>query len=389
MWIEVDYQFPEHLDAAKQAKVLAIGQTAGTWDERFAAQAEALQQHLGEPGELVRNEDGTQVATVCYPLMNVEGDIASLLTMIFGKYSMAGPAKIVAIRLPKEYGTKPKFGIKGLRELTGVSGRPFVMAILKPAFGLKPEQHAKIVREVAAAGLDFLKDDEILVETETSPVQERLAACREAIQAAKSETGREMLYAVNLTGRADELQQKARELVKLGANALLFNVLAYGWSVMESLAADPEIDVPIFFHPALAGAICAAPDYGFRYSVLLGTLAARSGADAVLYPASYGSLPFEASEEAGIRTALRKRNVMPVPSAGIHPGVVPQVLADYGTDVVLNAGTGIMDHPLGPGAGVKSFFEALDRCQAGLPMTVDSVEEGPLKEALRKWGGSA
>ena len=54
------------------------------------------------------------------------------------------------------------------------------------------------------------------------------------------------------------------------------------------------------------------------------------------------------------------RNVFPVPSAGIHPGVVPKALQDYGQDVILNAGTGIMDHPQGASAGVDAFFYSMD-----------------------------
>ncbi|NJL52104.1 MAG: 2,3-diketo-5-methylthiopentyl-1-phosphate enolase, partial [Hydrococcus sp. SU_1_0] len=102
-----------------------------------------------------------------------------------------------------------------------------------------------------------------------------------------------------------------------------------------------------------------APHYGLAYSVVLGTLMAHAGADAVLYPAHYGSLPFEASEEARIRDILRSRNCFPVPSAGIKPEIVPQVLADYGKDVILNAGTGIMDHPQGSAAGVQAFLQQL------------------------------
>jgi 2,3-diketo-5-methylthiopentyl-1-phosphate enolase len=97
-------------------------------------------------------------------------------------------------------------------------------------------------------------------------------------------------------------------------------------------------------------------------------------------------LPFDAQEEGRIRDSLRSRNVFPVPSAGIHPGIVPKALADYGQDVILNAGTGIMDHPDGPAAGVKAFFEALERVSVGKPFNLETVPEGALRQALQKWG---
>ncbi len=387
MSIEIEYRFPPGVDAAKQAKIIALGQTVGTWDASFSHREASFLAHSAEVVAVQTSDlDGSALATVRFPVANVEGDIASLLTMIFGKYSMAGPAKVTAIRLPEGYGQYPKFGITGVRSLLQTLTRPLVMAIYKPALGLSAADHAQILSQVAGAGLDIIKDDEILGNLASAPTLERLKACRPVIEDAQQRNGRSLLYAVNLTGKANQLLAQAKQLVAAGANALLFNVLSYGFSVLEALAADPEISVPIFAHPALAGAWCGAPDHGFSYSALLGTLFSYAGADAVLYPSHYGSLPFEAAEEFLIRDALRSRNVFPVPSAGVHPGVVPRAIADYGQDVILNAGTGIMDHPDGPGAGVRAFFEALEQVQGGRSFELAQMAEGPLRRALEKWG---
>jgi len=361
--IEVDYRFPAGVDAGQQARVIAVGQTAGTWDRNaaFAHRADAMREHLGEVVHVRALRDGRGQATIRFPRINVEGDIGTLLTMIFGKYSMAGAAKVVDVRLPEDYGTRPASGIAGIRAACAVDERPLVMAIFKPALGLTASDHAKTLLEVAMAGLDVIKDDEILGDLDSAPTLERWSACRAVLEEVRHETGRAPLYAVNVTGRADQVLSRARALVDAGANALLFNVLSHGFSLLETLARDPDIRVPIFAHPALAGALCGAPDHGFDYAVVLGTLLSRAGADAVLYPAHYGSLPFDAQQESRIRHALRHRSVFPVPSAGIHPGIVPRVIGDYGNDVILNAGSGIMDHAGGPAAGVAAFFEALSR----------------------------
>jgi 2,3-diketo-5-methylthiopentyl-1-phosphate enolase len=385
MNIQVDYRFPPGINAEKQAKVIAVGQTVGSWDDRFSHREESFQRYLAQVISVVVHDSGHSTATIEFPVANTEGDIGSLLTMIFGKFSMAGAAKVTAIRLPDDYGQRPMVGLSGIRDRIQVHDRPLVMAIFKPALGLTAADHAGILRSVAAAGLDIIKDDEILGNLEIAPTIDRLKACREVILETQETTGKELLYAINLTGRAHEILDNARRLVSNGANALLFNTLTYGWSVLESLAQDPEINVPIFMHPALAGALCGSPDHGFSYVSILGTLAAHAGADAVLYPAHYGSLPFEKSEEMAIRDALRSRNVFPVPSAGIHPGVVPRAIADYGNDVILNAGTGIMDHPSGSASGVTAFFEALDRLKLGRSFIIEEVPDSALKIALKKW----
>lgn len=386
--IEVDYRFPAGVDAERQAQILAIGQTAGSWDERFRHREESLRAHLGEVLRIRQAEDGSALATVAFPRANVDGGIGSLLTMIFGKYSLGGAAKVVGLRLPKDYGVQPRFGLAGMRARLGVSDRPLFMAIFKPALGLTAEDHAAILAEVAMAGLDIIKDDEILPNLGSAPTLERWRACAPIVEARRDRQGRDLLYAVNLSGNAREVQDLARRLVTEGANALLLNVLAYGYPVLEALASDPEIEVPIFAHPALAGAFSAAPDHGLAYALTLGTLMTHAGADAVLYPAHYGSLPFSASEEYAIRDALRARAVAPVPSAGVHPGILPQILADYGNEVILNAGTGIMDHPDGAAAGVFAFQEAWQRWQEGESFALESLPAGPLRSAVAKWGST-
>jgi 2,3-diketo-5-methylthiopentyl-1-phosphate enolase len=386
MTIEIDYRFPPGIDAARQAKMIAVGQTAGTWDERFAHREASLRKHLAEVVSIETDDQGYSLARIRFPEINVENDLASLLTMIFGKYSLAGATKVVGVHLPATYGRMPKVGITGIRERLGVGDRPLIMAIFKPALGLSAEDHGAILEQVAYAGLDIIKDDEIMGDLAIAPTFKRLEACRRVLDEVKEKTGRTVLYAVNVTGTADKLLEKARLLVKKGANALLLNVLTYGFSVLEALAADREINVPIFAHPAFAGAMCASPDTGLAYSVVLGTLMAHGGADAVLYPAHYGSLPFDRQEEQKIRDNLRSRNVFPVPSAGIHPGVVPKAIADYGKDVILNAGTGIMEHPDGAAAGVRAFFEALERTKNGQSFDLESLPPGALRRAIEKWG---
>ena len=385
-WIEVDYAFPAGVDARRQAEIIAVGQTAGTWDERFRHRETALRAHLAEVVRIDEGLGGGYRATIRFPRSNMDHGLGSLLTMIFGKYSLAGPAKVINLRLPADIGQPVRYGLQGIRERLGNPRRPLVMGIFKPALGLGAADHAAILAEVATAGLDIIKDDEILPNLPAAPTLERWRACRPVIAARRDLTGQDLLYAVNLSGNAREVLDLARQLVAEGANALLLNVLAYGYPLLEALVADPEITVPIFAHPALAGACCGAAEYGFSYASILGTLMAYGGADAVLYPAHYGSLPFAEADEWAIVQQLRARGVAPVPSAGVHPGMVGRILNDYGEAVILNAGTGIMDHPQGPATGVLAFREAIARWQNQELLDPANLPEGPLRAAIAKWG---
>jgi 2,3-diketo-5-methylthiopentyl-1-phosphate enolase len=61
MNIFVDYRFPPEIDAEKQAKIIAIGQTAGTWDDRFAHRETQLRQHLAEVVEIKADDRGYNI----------------------------------------------------------------------------------------------------------------------------------------------------------------------------------------------------------------------------------------------------------------------------------------------------------------------------------------
>ena len=104
--------------------------------------------------------------------------------------------------------------------------------------------------------------------------------------------GHKTLYAVNLTGRTFDLKENAKRAVQAGADILLFNAFAYGLDVLQSLAEDDEISVPIMAHPAVSGAYSASKLY-VSSPLLLGKLLRYAGADFSLFPSPYGSVALE------------------------------------------------------------------------------------------------
>ena len=317
--------------------------------------------------------------TIGYPPVNTENDIPSLLTMIFGKISMDGQIRVQDIDFPPSYlrGKGPRHGIEGIRRMVGETSRPLTMAIFKPCVGLTPKELGQMFFELAMGGMHLVKDDEILPDLSICPVEKRLETCLKAGEEARKQTGRRTLYAVNLTGPASQLQAKARRLAKLGAECFLFNVLSYGYGALEELK---QVGVPVMAHPTLAGGWCGSPNTGISYRVVLGSLMRLGGADIVLFPSSYGTVALPESETRTITEALTETSPLkrsfPGPSAGIHPGLVPRILQDYGNDVIINAGGGVHGHPQGARAGARAFQQAL-RGETRAP---------ELAQALTLWG---
>lgn len=391
----------------QKAEQIALGQTVGCWTPVRQAEPAVWASHRGEVIGVWRRRGGPRrttrggragIARIAFPTANCEPTLASLLVMVFGKVSMDGRLKLLDLEFPADWLAKfpgPTLGIPGLRERLGIPEQPLLMAIFKPCVGLSAQQLGEMFYELGVGGLDLIKDDEILPDLPTASTEQRLERCLAAAARIRRETGRTVLYAVNLTAPPGMLRQRAGELQALGAPCLLLNVLAYGWPALEALAGDPGIRVPIMAHPALSGALCGSPEHGMGYPLVLGKLMRLGGADIVLYPSHYGTFPFPADEEFGIRDALREpwghsRHLAPswpAPSVGIHPGMVPRLVGDYGRDLIINAGGGIHGHPQGPQAGGRAMRQALDLAMADHPFA-DPLPPGhdELAAAIRHWG---
>jgi 2,3-diketo-5-methylthiopentyl-1-phosphate enolase len=387
-------------DLSKKAEAIAVGMTVGSWTDLPAAKQAELRPYLGEavkaePLEQLENGETRGLITVSYPVRNFTPDIPSLLTGVFGKLSMDGKIKLVDIQFPTSFFTAfpgPKYGIEGLRERLGVYDRPLLMSIFKACLGLPFDDLKTQFRAQAEGGVDLVKDDEIFFADDRAPFLERIKAFKQIALETQEKSGKPVLYAANLTGPVHELNDRAKRAVEAGADCLLFNVLAYGFDALHRLAADPDVTVPLMAHPALAGAFYPSPDYGIAAPLLLGKLTRLAGADLVLFPSPYGNVAMEKAEALQLADNLVSPKIglkrsFPVPSAGIHPGLVPQLYADFGNDQVVNAGGGIHGHPGGAAAGAQAFVAAIDAAVAGKSLAEAAESSEPLAVALAKWGG--
>ena len=239
----------------------------------------------------------------------------------------------------------------------------------------------------------LIKDDEILFENELTPFYKRITTAKEIIDGHYEKTGQRALYAVNLSGRTNELHEKAERAAELGANALLFNVHAYGLDALQTLRENNNIGLPIVAHSALSGVLAGQAGGGFSYSLLVGKLTRLVGGDLSLFPSPYGNVSISLEDALAINHTLIEENgfekTFAVPSAGIHPGMVPQLLKDFKDNLVVNAGGGIFGHPDGPTPGAQAFRAAIDASVHQIPLSEAAKSSEPLKRALDQWGSIA
>src|SRR4051812_35522408 len=116
--------------------------------------------------------------------------------------------KLMDIDLPPSYGSHfagPRFGIAGSKKSAGVSGRPMIGTIIKPSIGMSPQQTAALVKTLAQAGIDFIKDDELLSAAANSTFEDRVDAIMQIINTHADKTGKKVMYAFNLSDEVDSM----------------------------------------------------------------------------------------------------------------------------------------------------------------------------------------
>ena len=382
MGIIATYEIKHTDHVERVAEKIAHELTVGTWTELNHLEQHQLQAFRGEVISTSQQET-TSRFSIRYPLHNVTPDFSSILTTTFGKLSLDPSVQLVDLSLSDELASDfpgAAFGVEGVRDILRVHDRPLAMSIFKGVIGRDLDFLATQLRDQFNGGIDLVKDDEILYDNPLTPSLERARVGASIIQEHKELTGRSVLYAVTLSGPVFTLREQAKRLIEAGATALLFNVYTYGLDALRELAKDPEIHVPILAHPAFAGALTGS----VRHSLLFGKLIRIAGADLTLFPSPYGSLSTPKDEAQQIQTYATEphwtKPILTVPSAGIHPGLVPDLIRDFGTDVVINAGGGIHGHPDGAVAGARAFRQAIDQAIG------KTSETDALSTALDAWG---
>lgn len=388
----------------KKAESIALGLTVGSWTSLPQNDQIQLQKHKGkvlsirevECEEKITNYYDQKLTKgfieIYYPSLNFTTDIPAILATVFGKLSLDGEIKLVDLNFTDDIlklFPGPQFGINGIREKLKVYDRPLLMSIFKSVIGRDIHYITDELKKQALGGVDLIKDDEILFDTITS-LTDRVTQGKKILNQVYEKTGHKTLYAVNLSGRTFELKEKALRAVEAGADVFLLNVFSYGIDVLQSLAEDPAINVPIMAHPAVSGAFTASPIYGIDTGLLLGKLLRIAGADFSLFPSPYGSVALQKETALKIAENLTVSNglkeTFPVPSAGIHPGLVPQLMKDFGLNQVINAGGGIHGHPDGPIGGGNAFREAITATLTGIDLKEYALPDTSLQKALHLWG---
>lgn len=409
--IHASYLIETPLDPDRAAAAMAGEQSSGTFlklagetdelRERHAARVEAvtLLDTSATPslaGALPASHYHHAQVTLSWPLENVGESLPNLMATLLGNLTELRELtgfRLTDITLPEDFIRAfpgPQFSITGTRRLAGVERGPLIGTIIKPSVGLSPEETAALVKQLVEAGIDFIKDDELIADPPYSPLTQRVPAVMRVINEHAERTGRKPMYAFNITGDIDEMRQRHDLIHEHGGTCIMASV---NWIGMASLTAlRRHAELPIHGHRNGWGLFYRHPWIGMSYRAYQALLR-LAGADH-LHVNGLGSKFAEAdisvidSASACLTPLLeepsRDDRAMPVFSSAQTIHQAPATFARlHSTDLIFTCGGGIMGHPNGVAAGCRSIRAAWEATANGVSLQEHANREPDLAVALR------
>ena len=415
--IRATYRIETAYPVKEAAEAMAGEQSSGTFVDVPGETAELCERHAARVERIERGEtvdeptlpgtappgDGDDPdayeraeVTLSFPFENVGPSLENLMTTVAGnlfELRYFSGLRLLDLDLPERFSDAypgPQYGIEGTRDLLDVHDRPIIGTIVKPSVGLSPEATGEVVEEMVAAGLDFVKDDELIADPPYSPLEDRVAEIMSVVDAHREETGREVMYACNLTGDVDEMLERHDRVREAGGNCVMVSLNSVGLSGVVALRR--EADLPIHGHRNGWGALSRCPQLGFDYEAWQ-QFWRLAGVDHLHVNGIRNK--FCESDESVVSSARKcqtpvaggENAVMPVFSSGQWAGQAPDTYEALGnTDLMYLCGGGIMGHPGGPAAGVRHLKQGWEAATEGVPLEEYAEDHEELRQAIQHFG---
>lgn len=412
--IRATYLVETPLTLEEAAEAIAGEQSSGTFlaipgetkelRERFRATVERVEplEHVAVPAlpgarapSNARYHRGHVV--VSWPVANVGTNLPTLMTTVCGNLSElreVSGIRLLDLDIPRSIGEaypRPQFGVTGSRRLMGVGPeRPLVGTIVKPSVGLTPEQTAENVGALAEAGIDFVKDDELLGNPPWSPVRERIATVQRVIEDVADRTGKKVMFAYNITDDLDAMLGHHDAVVEAGGTCVMVCLNTVGLVGVHELRRHAA--VPIHGHRNGWGMLTRHPWLGLEFAPYQ-AFWRLVGVDQIHVSAIQGKF-WESDESVArsVRACLdpivdHSDRALPVLSSGQWGGQAPETYRLTETlDLLYLAGGGITAHPGGLQAGLTAIHQAWAATVEGIPLEAYAASKPELAAAIEHFG---
>lgn len=353
-------------EARSRAEGIALEQTVEVPQDVVPA-GYIADEIVGQIEEIGQEGEGRFRATLSYSPDSAGHELTQFFNVIFGNSSIQKGLKVIGISPGAEMLARhpgPRFGIEGIRKLAGRAKGGLIAPVLKPQ-GLGADDLAKIAYLSAKAGADVVKEDHGITDQNMAPFRERVEKTAAAVARANAETGGKSLYFPSLAGRPQDIEDNIRFAKDAGVDGLLIMPGLLGFGVVDRIARDPDLALPVMTHPAFLGPYVLSDDSGFSHGMMFGTLQRLAGADISVFPNVGGRFGFTAAECGEIADACREtqgpgRTMLPSPGGGMSVERAGDMVAMYGEDVVYLLGGSLLRLGDRIGEGIAAMRAAID-----------------------------
>jgi ribulose-bisphosphate carboxylase large chain len=399
------FEPPQGMSMKESAGRIASESSTGTWTT-LSKLPDRMKELQATSFEMEGN-----FLKVAYPLdLWEKGNISQLLSGIAGNiFGMKGVAnlRLIDVQLPLKYIKEfkgPNHSIKGIRRMMKVGKRPLTGAVPKPKIGFSSLEHAKVGYETWMGGFDFVKDDENLSSLKFNKFDKRVELMARYRDRAEARTGRIKDAYINITAEVEEMKRRADLLNDHGFRYAMVDVVIVGSAGVQTIREHTrDLGMAIHAHRAMHAAFDRNPKHGISMQ-FIAKIMRLIGVNQIHTGTAVGKLVGDRKEVKALADLLRERvtpavegilmeqdwgsikSAFPVASGGLHPGLVPDVMDIYGTELVLLVSGGIHGHPKGTRAGAKASMQAIEAHMDGITLEEKAKKHIELRMALEKWG---
>ncbi|MFB2121263.1 ribulose-bisphosphate carboxylase large subunit family protein [Parapedobacter sp. 2B3] len=329
-----------------------------------------------------------------WPLANVGVNLPNLMATVAGNLFELGAfsgMKLLDIDIPISYSRYggPQFGIRGTRALTAVHGRPVIGTIIKPSVGLSPQDTAQQVHELSEAGIDFIKDDELMGDAPSSPFDQRVERVMEVLNRYADKTGKKPMFAFNVSGDIDDMRRRHDTVLAMGGTCLMVSINHVGISGVVALRKHSQL--PIHGHRNFWGALsrheCLGVDFKAYQKIWRVAGVDHLHTNGLRNKFCESDESVVASINACLAPLLGGHEVMPVVSSGQWAGQAVDTYRAVGSvDMMYLCGGGIMAHPQGIAAGIRSVRQGWEAALKGMTLADYAETHIELQQAMEMFG---
>lgn len=375
------YEVSSTISLSEAAWNIAIGQSVGNPNVRNEWETDELfEKHsciiLGDADTLIRQKEG--LVEIAFPIINTDWEsdgISHMLCQLMGGHvdiDIITKCRLIGLEIPdsvRKHFLGPKFGMSGMRTLTGQYDKPFFGAIVKPKIGMSPETLLDMVKRLVDGGADFIKEDEIMSNPAFCSLEKRV----DLIANYLAQQSRKVVFCHTVNGDPHIVADRVRRVAELGGVGVHINV----WSGLGVYNSIRKLDLPLYLHFQKSGDRVftnSTNAYSISWPVVC-QLATMMGVDTIQAGMIGGYSNDDETELHQSLDILRSGNTVPALSCGMHPGLVDYVTEHVGVDYIANVGGAVHGHPGGTVAGARAMRQA-----------VDQTHGDEYHIAIKKWG---